>query len=407
MATSGVDPYRVLGVSRDAGEAEVRRAFRALAKRHHPDAHHGSVARFLEIHAAYEALVAGRPATAGPRGGVRAEGDGAASAGPASTAWARRPRGTAAGAGERAGRRGSAGGEGRGPGPAGDPARGRRGPGRRRATLGSTSYDEAEEAFEPDWGGASWYGPTSGTYWTLNPKEYADPRKHGPAYQARARRGSGDGRTAEQEAEGAGGPSAPRPEAPGSTPRHAGRAGGEAARPRRQADVEGAAPGAAAARAAGTAPGAQGRATAAHEAPFAREQAAAAAPGVAWRVVLAVLGWIVPGLTIAAAAGLPGGIVATLPLQAGGAVLLALAPRAAWAALGGAAALVAALVPIVALVAALGGAFVPGGPPPPVVALAALAWAGGAVLVARDRVAPYPWRGRGRARARPRGTIPG
>ena len=42
--------------------------------------------------------------------------------------------------------------------------------------------------FEPDWRGASWYGTTSGTYWTLNPKEYADPRKHGPEYQARARR---------------------------------------------------------------------------------------------------------------------------------------------------------------------------------------------------------------------------
>lgn len=64
--------------------------------------------------------------------------------------------------------------------------------GRRRgkATLGSTSYDGADSGpFEPDWGGASWYGTTSGTYWTINPKEYADPRKHGPEYQARARRG--------------------------------------------------------------------------------------------------------------------------------------------------------------------------------------------------------------------------
>ena len=58
-----------------------------------------------------------------------------------------------------------------------------------KATLGSTSYDGADATpFEPDWGGASWYGTTSGTYWTLNPKEYADPRKHGPEYQARARR---------------------------------------------------------------------------------------------------------------------------------------------------------------------------------------------------------------------------
>jgi hypothetical protein len=62
------------------------------------------------------------------------------------------------------------------------------------ATLGSTSYDGVDaEVPEPDWGGASWYGTTSGTYWTLNPKEYADPRKHGPEYQARARRRRSEG----------------------------------------------------------------------------------------------------------------------------------------------------------------------------------------------------------------------
>ncbi|MEA2608064.1 MAG: hypothetical protein QOJ75_307, partial [Chloroflexota bacterium] len=65
------------------------------------------------------------------------------------------------------------------------------GPRRGKATLGSTSYDGADAGpFEPDWGGASWYGTSSGTYWTINPKEYADPRKHGPEYQARARRSS-------------------------------------------------------------------------------------------------------------------------------------------------------------------------------------------------------------------------
>jgi len=45
-----------------------------------------------------------------------------------------------------------------------------------------------DEPFEPDWSGGTWYGASSGTYWTLNPKEYADPRKHGPEYQRRARR---------------------------------------------------------------------------------------------------------------------------------------------------------------------------------------------------------------------------
>src|SRR5207244_363814 len=58
-----------------------------------------------------------------------------------------------------------------------------------RATPGSTLYDAAdEEPFEPGWTGATWYGASSGTYWTINPKEYADPRKHGPEYQRRARR---------------------------------------------------------------------------------------------------------------------------------------------------------------------------------------------------------------------------
>ncbi len=66
----------------------------------------------------------------------------------------------------------------------------RRGP--RRATPGSTSYDEAAEPLDPDWDGGAWYGPSSGTYWTLNPREYADPRKHGPEYQARARRATPD-----------------------------------------------------------------------------------------------------------------------------------------------------------------------------------------------------------------------
>ncbi|HLA16043.1 MAG TPA: hypothetical protein VJZ72_04000, partial [Candidatus Limnocylindrales bacterium] len=61
--------------------------------------------------------------------------------------------------------------------------------GRRKATLGSTSYDEASTgSLDPGWAGASWYGTDSGTYWTVNPREYADPRKHGPEYQERARR---------------------------------------------------------------------------------------------------------------------------------------------------------------------------------------------------------------------------
>jgi hypothetical protein len=63
--------------------------------------------------------------------------------------------------------------------------------------MGSTSYDEARDATDPRWAGASWYGPTTGEYWIVNPREYADPRKHGPGYSSRLRTDSGDDDTAD------------------------------------------------------------------------------------------------------------------------------------------------------------------------------------------------------------------
>ena len=51
------DPYQVLGVSRGATDAEIKKAFRTLAKKHHPDTKGGDVAaqkRFQEISAAYD-----------------------------------------------------------------------------------------------------------------------------------------------------------------------------------------------------------------------------------------------------------------------------------------------------------------------------------------------------------------
>ena len=59
---------------------------------------------------------------------------------------------------------------------------------RPRATPGSTTYPDEPYAGDPVWDGAGWVGPNSGTYWTVNPKEYADPRRHGPEYRARGRR---------------------------------------------------------------------------------------------------------------------------------------------------------------------------------------------------------------------------
>jgi DnaJ-class molecular chaperone len=53
------DPYAVLGVTRDASDDEIRRAFRKLAKQHHPDLHPGDKAaaeRFKKVSAAYELL---------------------------------------------------------------------------------------------------------------------------------------------------------------------------------------------------------------------------------------------------------------------------------------------------------------------------------------------------------------
>ncbi len=248
--TADRDPYATLGLPRTASLDEVKRAYRRLAKANHPDAAgEAALPRFLAIQAAYDRIVgpangtnratggsnggpggteASRPYSADPsraRATHRAYGGRSrrtrASGGPSGTASG--ATGTAPGS---TGTNGTAGGGGTGPagasradasasagpapgaqpgsdGAAGTDGTGTAGDGGSRssrpprsgraaskATLGSTSYDGAEkEPFEPDWGGASWYGTTSGTYWTLNPKEYADPRKHGPEYQARARRG--------------------------------------------------------------------------------------------------------------------------------------------------------------------------------------------------------------------------
>ena len=53
------DPYQVLGVPRGAGADDIRKAFRKLAKKHHPDANPGDSAaeeRFKQVSAAFDIL---------------------------------------------------------------------------------------------------------------------------------------------------------------------------------------------------------------------------------------------------------------------------------------------------------------------------------------------------------------
>jgi curved DNA-binding protein CbpA len=253
------DPYRMLGVAPGASLNEIRSAYRRLAKQYHPDAAgERALPRFLAIQAAYEQLVDGEgrlrstrrggtarttrsaggaepwradpararasrdawrarwartePAGQGSTGEPRGRGPaGEAAAGPAKGA----PRGSEAGSDE------SRSPGGRPPGERRHHARS----GHRRATPGSTTYDEARETpRDPTWDGGAWYGPTSGTYWTLNPREYADPRKHGPEYLARARRASGDHATGGSAGPGAPDPAAPDPD-PGSRATSAGTTG--------------------------------------------------------------------------------------------------------------------------------------------------------------------------------------
>lgn len=50
------DPYDVLGVAKTAGEAEIKKAFRTLAKKYHPDTKNGDKKKFQEVSAAYDIL---------------------------------------------------------------------------------------------------------------------------------------------------------------------------------------------------------------------------------------------------------------------------------------------------------------------------------------------------------------
>jgi DnaJ-class molecular chaperone len=71
------DPYEVLGVSKSADEAQVKSAFRKLAKKLHPDANKHdpkAASRFAELNAAYEILGDDKKRKAFDSGEIDAEG---------------------------------------------------------------------------------------------------------------------------------------------------------------------------------------------------------------------------------------------------------------------------------------------------------------------------------------------
>jgi hypothetical protein len=294
--------------------------------------------------------------------------------------------------------------------------------------MGSTSYDEARDPTDATWSGASWYGPTSGEYWIVNPREYADPRKHGPGYQQRARRpanadlgaGAGDAADpAEPAAERAGG-TAPEAGATTATAESAGwtrdterdasrdaRRWSASARPE-WAAASGAAADAAAAAAAGSDWQRTGRRMPGDALPsnglgsfgslgaVGRDLLGTPADDPIRRLGLALVAWPPLGLAAAAAIGdITGcttysaacsGSDTILPWLAQAAILglLLLLPPLARVFVGGTIAVLLALVPVTAVLVILGaggapqGAFVLG-------ALLAAAWIGGVAFAARGQ----------------------
>jgi len=75
------DPYEVLGLAKSASDAEIKRAYRKLAKENHPDRHSGDTKaqsraqnQFAEINAAYEILGDKEKRAQFDRGEIDAEG---------------------------------------------------------------------------------------------------------------------------------------------------------------------------------------------------------------------------------------------------------------------------------------------------------------------------------------------
>ena len=152
------EAWRLLGLPARPSALAVKVAFRRLAKSTHPDAIGGGEAttlQFARITEAYDVALADAIAAGRLVGPGRGQPPAPSAPAPRRTTQPPRPKS------------------------GGQPTA--------SARPGSTTYDGATEE-EPVWDGAAWVGADSGTYWTVNPREYADPRKHGPEYRARGKR---------------------------------------------------------------------------------------------------------------------------------------------------------------------------------------------------------------------------
>ena len=80
-----IDPYKILGVSKDASEDEIKKAYRRLSRKYHPDSNvnnpnkEAAEEKFKEIQAAYEQIMFEK--SGGQRGRNTYSGQGSAGAG--------------------------------------------------------------------------------------------------------------------------------------------------------------------------------------------------------------------------------------------------------------------------------------------------------------------------------------
>ena len=71
------DPYKILGVPEDASDEEIKKAYRELARKYHPDNYHDNPLEDLaqekmkEINAAYEQITKERASGRRPGGAAR------------------------------------------------------------------------------------------------------------------------------------------------------------------------------------------------------------------------------------------------------------------------------------------------------------------------------------------------